>query len=134
MIDVAAFILLTVMAVRINMGISRERAIFAEFKQSRVLGLAVLLYPLAPVVAFFGTRSIGGVAGFIAAALCFAPGVVLSRRYTSVFQRSGTDRSDGALNVSTQAFGTALAGLIYLAAVAAVLGASYMHSAGEGGA
>jgi hypothetical protein len=133
-IDVAAFILLAVMAVRINMGISRERAIFAELKQSRVLGLVVLLYPLAPVVAFFGTRSIGGVAGFVAAAFCFAPGLVLSRRCMSVFQRSGTDRSDRALAVATQAFGTAFAGLLYLAAVATVVGGSYMRSAGEGGA
>jgi hypothetical protein len=49
------------------------------------------------------------------------------------FERSGTDRTDGALKAATQAFGAALAGLIYVAAVAAILAAGYLHS-GEGGA
>ena len=107
---------------------------FTELKQSSILGLVSLLYPLAPIVAFFGIRSIGIVAGLSGAALCFVPGLIVSRRCMGVFQRSGTDRSDSALAVSTQSFATALGGLLYLAAVAIILGGGYMHEMGAGGA
>ena len=118
MIDIAMFILMVVMAVRISRAVGREKAIFEEFRQPTSLGPASLLYPLGPIVVLAGTWIIGSIAALILAAACFVPGLLISRSRMRAFERSGTDRTKGALEASTQAFGAALAGLLYLSVVA----------------
>ncbi|MGH8761441.1 MAG: hypothetical protein ACREVW_18360 [Burkholderiales bacterium] len=49
MIDVAALIILTVLAIRISSSVSREAKIFEEFGQSKVLSLVAFLFPIAPL-------------------------------------------------------------------------------------
>ena len=118
MVDVAIFILMVVMAFRINRAVARERAIFEEFQQSRSVGAVALLYPVAPIVVLVGTWIVGSIAALILAAGCLFPGLIVSRRRMRAFEQSGTDRTNGAVAGSAQAFGTALAGLLYLAVVA----------------
>ena len=118
MVDVAIFILMVVMAFRISRAVSREAAIFEEFRQSRSVGAAVLLYPVAPILVLVGTWIVGSIGALILAAGCLVPGLIISRKRMRAFERSGTDRTKGALAASTQAFGTALAGLLYLGVVA----------------
>lgn len=55
---------------------------------------------------------------FTAALACFIPALVLARRVDLALQRAGTDRVKEAQAAVTQAFGTALAGIVYVAIVA----------------
>ena len=117
MIDVAVFVLMAVMAFRINRAVSRESATFEQFNQSKSLAPASLLYPVAPLVMFAGMFLLGSIVALLAAAMCFLPGLILGRNRMRAFERTGTDRTDGALAASTQAFGTAMVGLLYVALV-----------------
>jgi len=127
MADVAALAFLLIMAFRIFFAVSRESRIFREFGQSTLVGPLSFLFPAAPLVLIFGMRAIGIVPSLLLAAACFVPGLLMARRGMNAFERSGTDRTAGALSASTQAFGAGLAGLIYVAAVTAILLAGPLH-------
>jgi len=114
--DIIAFIIFAGMTYRIVGTVRRESAIFAEFKQSTAVGYSALLFPLGPVIMLFvGARA--PLIAIILCAACYAPGLVLARRATSGFDRAGTDRVQAASGAASQAFGTAIAGLAYTAAV-----------------
>ena len=114
MIDIALTVLFSVMAYRIATGVLRHSAVFGEFKQSRALGVLALLYPLGPLALFFLGVRLPEVA-FVLAAACYVPGLLLARAHRLAFDRAGTDRVQAAMAVSTQAFGTALVGLLLVA-------------------
>ena len=114
MIDVALSILFIVMAYRIATGVMRQSAVFAEFNQSRALGVLALLFPLGPVALLILGARLPEVA-FVVAAACYVPGFLVARAHRLAFERAGTDRVQGAITVSTQAFGTALVGLLLVA-------------------
>lgn len=50
-------------------------------------------------------------------AACYLPGLITAKQKINVFDRSGTDRTHNAQNAATQAFGTAIAGLVYATAI-----------------
>ena len=103
------------MAVRITRNVMQESAIFEEFNQSKSLIAVVILFPLAPVALLGLTSKLGWGPAVIVASACYLPAMVISRRQLKVFDRSGTDRTNRAKSAATQAFGTALVGLIYVA-------------------
>jgi hypothetical protein len=130
--DIAIFIFLVVMSIRVISASSREAEIFREFNQSRLLALLSLLFPLAPLVMLFGLSKLGLVVSDVLAVLCLAPGLIVARRNMRAFERSGTDRVTGAIDVASQAITAAIAGLVYVAAVAILVltWASYATTSG----
>ena len=127
MLDIVAFIVFAGIAYRTFVGLKRESAIFAEFKQSTALAYTALLFPLGPVVML----TIGLRAPLIAipvCAACYVPSLVLARRLTAHFDRAGTDRVKGANAAAWEAFGAAIAGLGYAAlAFTLIVGASLLR-------
>jgi hypothetical protein len=117
MLEAALFIAFGVMAVRIARAVHAEATIFLEFKQSRSIAALVFLFPLGPIVLLLGTFRLGWLVAVVLAAACYVPGLVVARRRLAAFERAGTDRVHPARSAVTQAFGTALAGLLYVAVV-----------------
>jgi hypothetical protein len=115
MLDIAFLILFCVMAIRITRAVFRQSAIFREFNQSRALGVVVLLYPMGPLVTMVGTWKLGAVLALTLAAACYFPGLMMARRLGHALERAGTDRVRDTRSIATEAFGTAIAGFIYVA-------------------
>ena len=115
--DIALFILFGVMAVRVARTVQVESAIFMEFKQSRSIAALVFLFPLGPLVLLLGTFRLGWLVAIVLATACYLPGLVVARRRVAAFERAGTDRVHPAKSAASQAFGTALVGLVYVAFV-----------------
>jgi hypothetical protein len=104
-----------IMALRISKVIRAEARVLAEFGQSRALATLVWLFPLGPYVALFGSFYTPFPVAFIAAAGCYLPALLVARRQSQALETSGTDRVRVARAAITEAFGTALAGVIFLA-------------------
>ena len=115
MFDIAFLILFCVMAYRIATGIFRESKIFEEFKQPRTLAFLVMLFPFASFVLFVGIARLPFYLAYFGAAACFIPALIISHRLGLAFEVAGTDRVKDAKKAVSQAFGTAIAGLIYVA-------------------
>ncbi len=117
MLEIVLFIVFGVMAVRIARIVHVESAVFLEFKQSRSIAALVFLFPLGPLVLFLGPFRLGWLVAVVLATACYLPALVVARRRVAAFERAGTDRAHPAKSAASQAFGTALAGLIYVAVV-----------------
>jgi hypothetical protein len=115
MLEIVLFIAFGVMAVRIARAVYTESAIFLEFKQSRSIAALVFLFPLGPIVLLLGSFRLGWLVAIVLAAACYLPGLVVAKRRLAAFERAGTDRVHPARSAVSQAFGTALAGLLYVA-------------------
>src|SRR6266571_611618 len=115
--DIALFIVFIVMAVRIARIVRAESPIFLEFKQSRSIAALVFLFPIGPLVLILGTFRLGWLVAIVLATACYLPGLVVARRRVAAFERAGTDRVYPAKSAASQAFGTALAGLVYVAVI-----------------
>lgn len=115
MLDIALMIFFCVMTYRIATAIYRESKIFQEFKQPRTLALAVMFFPFGPLVLLAGATRLPFPIAFIGAAVCYIPALFIARRLGLAFEKAGTDRVKAAQAVVSQAYGTALAGLIYVA-------------------
>src|SRR5712691_12511880 len=115
MFDTALFIVFGVMAVRVARIVHAESAIFLEFKHSRSIAALVFLFPLGPLVLFLGTFRLGWLVAIVLATACYLPGLVVARRRVAAFERAGTDRVYPAKSAASQAFGTALVGLVCVA-------------------
>jgi len=72
-----------------------------------------MLFPLGPVVLLVGATRLPFPLTFIGAAACYVPALLIARRLGHAFEKSGTDRVKKAQAATSQAFGTALVGLIY---------------------
>ena len=117
MLDIALLIVFCVMAYRIAMAINRESPIFHELRQPRTLALVVMFFPLGQVMLIVGAARLPFPLAFIGAAACYLPALLIARRVGHAFDKSGTDRVKKAQAATSQAFGVALAGLIYTAVV-----------------
>ncbi len=115
MLDIVLIIVFSVMAYRIATSIHRESMIFREFKLSRTLALAAMLFPFGPIGLFAGSVGLVFPLAYIGAAACYVPALLIARRLGNALEKAGTDRVKGAQTAISQAFGTALAGLIYVA-------------------
>jgi hypothetical protein len=115
MFDLALMIFFFVMTYRVAAALYREAAIFREFEQPRSLGLLVLLFPLGPFVLYIGMLRLPLPLAFVGAAACYIPALYLARRMGLALERARTDRVKGAQDAVAGAFGTALAGMIYVA-------------------
>jgi hypothetical protein len=116
MLDIVPLVVFALMAVRIVVTVLRHSAIFAEFGQSKVLVFLAPLFPVGPLLLlFFRNQSLALALG--AASACYLPALFVARRQIHAFDRAGTDRVKGALGATYQAFGTAIAGLVYIATV-----------------
>jgi hypothetical protein len=116
MLDLLLLIVFVVMAIRIVMSVLRNSTIFAEFQQSMALALLAPLFPIGPLVLLL-LRGHSIPFAVTAASACYIPALVLARRQLRVFEHAGTDRVKEAMSAAYQALGTAIAGLIYIAAV-----------------
>ena len=114
MLEIILFIAFGMMAVRIARTVRSESAVFLEFKQSRSIAALVFLFPLGPLVLLIGTFRLGWLVAIVLAIACYLPGLVVARRRIAAFERAGTDRVHPAKSAASQAFGTALAGLLYV--------------------
>lgn len=114
MLDLILVIVFTVIAVRTARTVLRETPVFREFNQPRSLGVLALLFPLGPIVYLVTVFRLGWIVAFVGAASCYLPALIAAKRRMYMFDRAGTDRVKNAHEAATQAFGAALAGLIYL--------------------
>lgn len=74
-----------------------------------------MLLPLGPLVLITLPFRIGWAPTTAVAVFCYLPSLIISRRLNSAFEQSGTDRTQSAQKATTQAFGTSIFGLIYVA-------------------
>ena len=119
-LTISFLILFCVMAVRIAAAVSRESPIFREFNQSTALQVLVFLFPFGPLVLMVDPQRFGWLPPYILASGCYIPALLVANRVTRALERAGTDRVKQALTAASQAFGTALIGLIYVAGVFAI--------------
>src|SRR5262245_13711650 len=131
-VDIALFIVFVAMAVRIARTVHAESAIFREFNQSRSIAALVFLFPLGPLVLLLGTSRLGWLVAVVLATACYLPALVAARRRVAAFDRAGTDRVHPAKNAASQAFGTALVGLLYVALVLVFILVGASQSGGAG--
>lgn len=121
MLDLGLLIVFLVMSFRVFMALGRESEILREFKQPPALRFVVLLFPFGALCLIVGRMlHLPLPLNFTAAFACYIPALVLARRVDLALQRAGTDRVKEAQTAVNQAFGTALAGIVYVA-IAAVL-------------
>jgi hypothetical protein len=115
MFDIALLIFFGVMAYRTIRMVRQEANILAEFRQSQVVALLALLFPLGPLVLFFATLLMPFPLAFVIAAFCYLPALIVARQQSRILETAGTDRVQKVRDAASQAFGTALVGLIYVA-------------------
>ena len=115
MLDIALIIFFCVMAYRIATTIHRETPIFREFNQPKTLAFTVMLFPFGPIVLLIGVARLPFPLAFLGAAACYLPALLIARRVGGALEKAGTDRVREAQAAISNAFGTALAGLIYVA-------------------
>jgi len=116
MLDIALLVFFGVMAYRIAAAVRREAPVLLEFHQSRALAATSLFFPLGPIaVLFLIGRS--PLIALVAGLTCYLPSLLIARRITGALERAGTDRVKDARSAASQAFGTALAGLVYVVGV-----------------
>lgn len=113
-IPLITFIAYVVVAYRITTTVIAESTLFKEFNQGRMLAFAAPLFPVGPVVLHTLSHGYGWLPAVFAAALCYLPTLFVAREHIAVFSRSGTDRTQKALDASYSAFWGAIAGLIYI--------------------
>lgn len=113
MLNFLLIIFFCIMAFHIAKTARRETPIFREFNQSGALVFLVLLYPLGPVIYITTVYRLGWLVALLATVACYLPALFVARKHLSVFERAGTDRVKGAQSASSQAYGTAIIGLIY---------------------
>jgi len=115
MLDIVLTIAFGAMAIRIARAVKRESAIFREFNQPLSLALVVFLFPFGPIVYPLTVFRLGWLVAVVASVACYLPGLIVAKRGLFAFDRAGTDRVGAAQSVTTEAFGTAIAGLVYVA-------------------
>ena len=116
MLDVAAFVLFAWLAYRVVTSVRRESAIFVEFGQTTAVAYTALLFPLGPLLMLLvGIRA--PIPAIVLCAACYVPSLVLARRASARFERAGTDRVRNASAAVSEAFGAAIAGLVYAALI-----------------
>ena len=118
MLDLVFLIVFVVLTHQVASAVRRESDIFLEFKQSRLLAVAALLFPFGPFVWFIIPRLgmpfwVGSVGMF----LCYVPAIVLARRASNAFDTAGTDRVKRAQEATSKAKLAALLGFIYMAII-----------------
>jgi len=112
-------IIFLVVSIWIFLALGRESEILREFKQPPTLRYFVLLIPCGALFITAGSLlHVPQPISFLAAFACNIPALVLARHVDLALQRAGTDRVKEAQSAVTQAFGTALVGIIYIAIVA----------------
>lgn len=118
-LSILLFVFFVVMTCRVFPGVRRQAVVLAEFRQGQSPAYLSLLFPLGPPILVLGSYYLSVlIAGLavLAALACYVPCMIIARRQVRALDKAGTDRvqkAQGALNL---AFGTALAGVIYVAA------------------
>jgi hypothetical protein len=117
MLDIALLVFFGVMSYRISKAVRDEATVLAEFKLTTKLALLVLLFPLGPIVFLFASVLIAFPLAYVAAASCYIPALLTARQQARTLETAGTDRVQKAQTAVSQAFGTSLVGLLYIAVV-----------------
>lgn len=113
MIDITAFIVLSVLTIRIFIRIRGQASVFREFAQSTVLAPLVLLFPVGPLVLLFLTPVTGTIIAFLLSVACYLPALLVSSRQKARLECAGTSRVDEAEKVATITFATAIGGIAF---------------------
>ncbi len=121
--SVVLTIVFAIVALRIASSVRKEASVFREFAQSSLLGPAVLLFPLGPMILWAGAQRFGFFA-LALGAICYLPGLILSNRSRNAFERVGNIRANEALEASHSAFVASACGLGYVVLVLIVSVAS----------
>jgi hypothetical protein len=116
MLDIVLLVFFGVMAYRVATTVRREAPVLAEFHQSRALGVTSILFPLGPI-AMLLLLARSPLIALIAGLSCYLPSLLIARRITGALEHAGTDRVKDARSAASQAFGTALVGLLYVVGV-----------------
>ena len=114
MLDIILLIYFIVMAIRIAIGVFKERHILKEFDQSISLAIDSLLFPLGIIALLALPNRLGWLPAVLIALLCYLPAFIISRGQSKALEYSGTDRTRKARDVVTQAFVTSIVGFAYI--------------------
>lgn len=115
-------IVFSTLAIRIAKSLKKESNIINEFNLPNYLIFLIMLYPLSPIILYIIGSSIlystvdnlTLVVTTLAALACYLPGLIVAKRCLLKIDRAGTDRVRNAQNVITQAYMTAIGGIVYI--------------------
>ena len=120
MLNIFVVIIFGFIAFRISKSISNETATFVEYRQSTIIQELVFLFPVGPIALFFGVRN-GSMFIFLLAVVCYLPALIVAYKTKKNFEKVETDMAYGAIETLSNAFATAVGGILYV-------GASFLYS------
>lgn len=119
-IDILVLIIISVAAVRSANTLRRAGALFTEFEAPRTVIPLIYLFPLGPLVYFLLSPILGWLLALPCSLACYLPALLALKKVRLIFERSGTDRTQGVQNALGVVFITGLGGLAYVLVAAAV--------------
>jgi len=103
--------------------IGAARAVWAQSELYREFGqgfylplLSLAILPLGALAIVVLPYAVGWIPAVVVATVCFAPALLIFRRYANIFDRSGTSRTANALKSANTAIAVSMACLLYLGA------------------
>lgn len=114
MLHIVALIVFGGMTYRVIALARRESAAFIEFRKSRSVAYAAVLFPAGPLVMIGGTM-LAPLLAILLCGICYLPGFVSARKLGRGLDQAGTDRVDGLRVLASETFATAVGGVLYAA-------------------
>jgi hypothetical protein len=123
-LELGSLAFFALMARRISRTLRQEAITLEVYEMSQSLAILVYLFPIGPIVLFYGHFLAPFPLSFALAACCYLPALVVARRQSRALQAAGTDRVHKAGTAVAEAFGIALVGkIVVIAALAITWGA-----------
>lgn len=119
MFNILALLLVLVFSVKVATAVWSESGIYREFGGGCYLPLsALVVLPFGPLALIALPPFVGWIPATAVAVVCLTPALLIFRRYAGRFDRSGTSRTTDALRSAHLGVSIAMAGLLYVSAVA----------------
>ena len=100
---------------QVSVGVNREKDIFTEFGQRKVIIWLVWLVPFGLIITTFAPVYLGWLIPYLISAVCLAIVAYEARCRNAAFDTSGTSRVSKALKIMQTATLLTIVGFIYLA-------------------
>jgi len=118
---ILAFIVVSVFSVKAATAVLSEAEIYREYAGGSFVPLFLLaILPLGLMAIIALSPVFGWVPAAIVAAACFFPAFLGFRRRAGIFDRSGTSRTNNALNSARLGVAVSMGSLLYLGASVAM--------------
>jgi hypothetical protein len=106
--------------------VSRNRALFEEFRVPTTFSVWAWLYPVPPILLLIPIAGIAFLTfGIGVGVLFYLPGVITARRARVRFETAGTDRVDAVQGAADQVFFAGIVGVMIVAVLSGLFWVSY---------